>query len=486
MVNNFLYTRGVRKDFDKWQEMGNEGWGYEDVLPYFKRVEKRRHSQFKESDEYDFLDGPLNIEQPHYRTGLLPVYLKAGQQLGQKLIDLTEETNIGIGIAAGTTVRGKRLSASGAYIQPIYQERPNLHILTGTMAKKILFKKTTKTAYAVEYVSDGVEKVVEAKKEIILSSGAVASSHLLMLSGVGPKRMLEKAKVTVIQDLPVGASFFTNVAVQAPHFLVNTSSLSIHLKRIGINTFLEYQTGHGALTSFTGTEAISFLKSPFSDLPSSQPDVELQFVSAGIPSDLGMGFRKVAQIKQNVYEAIFQPMENPNQDIWSTIVMNLHSKSRGSIKLIDNDINTDPILNYAFFEDPHDLPTLVHGIKEAIKLAETNAFQMIGARLHDIPLPSCSTYRKDTDKYWGCYVRHMTTIAPQMGGTNRMGPENDSEAVVDPQLRVRGLKNLRVADTSVLPTTLSGHLQAVSYMIGEKLAATLKRDWRVISNDIKE
>lgn len=155
------------------------------------------------------------------------------------------------------------------------------------------------------------------------------------------------------------------------------------------------------------------------------------------------------------------------------------------MKLLDNDINTDPMLKYPFFEDSKDMESIIYGIKEAIRFSQTKTFRAIGARMHDIPLPSCSYYfSKDPDKYWECYVRHVTTIVPQMVATNKMGPESDPAAVVDHQLRVKGIANLRVADTSVIPTTISGHLQAVSYMIGEKLADSLKREWKSNPNEI--
>lgn len=492
-MNNMLYTRGNREDFDKWQALGNEGWAAEDVWPYFEKAEGRKTSprrQFQDTDEETVLDGPLNIELPRYRTGLLPVYLKAAQELGQKLIDYSRETQIGIGLATGSTVNGRRVSAAEAYIYPIYKDRPNLHILTSAQATKILINETTKAAHAVQYVVDGVQRIVASRKEIILSAGAIGSPHLLMLSGVGREEMLKKANITMVQELPVGESFHVGIAVQAPHILVNTSALSLHIKRISINSFLQFRAGQGALTSFTGTEALSFLKTPSSDLPPGQPDVELQFVSAGVPSDLGMGFRKVAQIKESVYAGIFKPIENPDLDIWSTIVMNLHSQTKGSLEILDNSIDTDPVLKYPFFEDRNDIASIIYGIKEALRIAQTKAFRMIGARAHGIPLPSCAHLPmvddddEDDDRYWDCYVRHVTTIAPQMVATNRMGPRSDPEAVVDAQLKVHGIKMLRVADTSVIPTTISGHLQAASYMIGEKLAASLKRAWKSIPNEI--
>lgn len=484
-VNNFLYTRGSQDDFDKWQEMGNVGWSYKDLLPYFKKVERRRTISASFSEEIS--DGALNIEHPRYTTGLLPVYLRAGRELGWKLIDYNNAMDqIGIGIAQGTTLRGRRQSAAGAYIHPTYQDRPNLHILTNTRAMKVLINEETKEAYAVKYKYDGVETVVEAKKEIILSAGAIGSAHLLMLSGVGPKKRLAKASIPVLHELPVGETFYTNVAVHAPHFLVNTSLLSIHIKRLGVKDILELNSGRGVLTSFTGSEALSFLKTPFSESSSNQPDVELQFVSAGLQSDLGMGFRKAAQIKEEVYEQLFSSIENTDNDVWSTIVTNLHSKTRGHLTLVNSDIDTDPILNYPYFEDPSDLKTIVYGIKEAIKMVDTQSFRSIGARLHDVPLASCSHFAKDTDQYWECYARHLTVIVPQMVATNRMGPATDPGAVVDQELRVRGIRNLRVADTSVVPTTISGHLQAISYVIGEKLSDILKMEWKSMSNSIRD
>lgn len=477
-MNNFIYTRGNRHDFDKWQSLGNDGWAYDDLLPYFKKIERRTNR--RRVDGEDIADGPLNIEQPRYTTGLLPVYLKAGQQLGQKVID-GGHSQVGIGIVQGTTVKGKRLSAAGAYIRPVYQDRPNLHILTNARATKILIDEETQSAYAVQYKNDGVRTVVKAQKEIILSGGAIGSAHLLMLSGVGPRNLLEKVNVTVIKDLPVGQSFLANIAVQAPHFLVNTTGRSIHIKRIGLNSFLQFNSGRGILTSYTGTEALSYLKTPFSEKVPDQPDVELQFVSGGVQSDMGMGFRKVAQIKEDVYESLFKPIESPQLDSWSTVVTNLHSNVRGKLKLVDNDIHTDPIINYPFFEDPRDLDTIVFGIQSALKFAQTEAFQAIGTRIYDKPLPSCGHFKMETIEYWQCYIRHLTTVAPQLISTNKMGPSSDPEAVVDSELRVRGIANLRVADTSVIPTTISGHLQAISYVIGEKLANLLRDDWKVVS-----
>lgn len=484
VVNNFIYSRGNRHDFDRWQAMGNDGWAYNDLLPYFKKIERRtgRRRHREDNDEEDIADGPLNIEQPRYTTGLLPVYLKAGQQLGLKVID-GGQSQVGIGIVQGTSVKGKRLSAAGAYIRPVYQDRPNLHVLTNARATRILIDDETKSAHAVQYRNDGVRTVVKAQKEIILSGGPIGSAHLLMLSGVGPKKMLEKVNVTVIKDLPVGQSFLANIAVQAPHFLINTTGQSIHIKRIGLNSFLQFNSGRGVLTSYTGTEAISYLKTPFSDKMPDQPDVELQFVSGGVQSDMGMGFRKVAQIKEDVYEALFKPIESPHLDSWSTIVSNLHSNVRGKLKLVDNDLNTDPIINYPFFEDTQDLDSLVFGIQHAEKFAKTEAFQAIGTRIYETPLPSCGHFKIETTEYWQCYIRHLTTITPQLVGTNRMGPSTDPEAVVDSELRVRGISNLRVADTSIIPTTISGHLQAISYVIGEKLANMLRKDWKVVSDE---
>lgn len=480
VVNNFIYTRGHPADFDKWKEMGNEGWAYEDVLPYFEKIERQtdRHK--------DPLDGPtgvLNIEHPQYTTGLLPVYLQAGQELGQPVIDYSDRaTTLGIGIVKGTTSKGRRVSAASAYLQPIYQDRPNLHIITNARATKVFVDPETLTAHSVQYKSDGVRTVVKASKEIILSAGPIGSAHLLMLSGIGPKEVLQKANIPLVHELPVGQAFHVNVAVHGPHFLVNSTGLSLHIKRLGLASFLQFNSGRGPLTSFTGVEALSFEKTPFGDTKTDQPDFELQLISAGLQSDLGMGFRKAIQLKASVYESMFQPIENPQQDVWSVKVTNLHSKAKGNLKLIDNDINTDPLLEYPFFDD-RDVKTIVYGIRKSLEYARTKAFKSFGAQLYQEPLPSCSHIEIDSDEYWECFARHLTIVVPQMMATNKMGPSSDPESVVDDQLKVHGIKNLRVADTSIIPTTMSGHLQAVSYLIGEKAAHLLREHWNQDVND---
>lgn len=480
-MNNFIYTRGSRHDYNKWQDMGNEGWGYKEILPYFERIEKRTTG----SVDYRAA-GVLNIENPRYATGLLPMYLKSFKGLGEPVVDLSDEIEVGVGVVQGTSSKGRRISAAAAYINPIYKERPNLHILTTTRATKILIDTQTKVAYAVQYRSDGIRSIVSADKEIILSAGAIGSAHLLMVSGVGPKQALEKANVTVIENLSVGQNFKTNIAVHAPHFLLNTSSQSLHIKRIGLNSFLQFNSGRGPLTSYSGTEALAYLKSPYQIAETGQPDVEISFVSGGMQSDLGIGFRKASQIKESVYDALFKPIEGTQVDSWSTIVMNLHTKSRGKIKLIDSDINTDPILDYSFFQDPVDLKVLLFGLGQVVKLSQTHPMQILGTRLHEINLPSCAHLSLKTDEYWECYIRHVTTVAPQMIATNKMGLRSDPEAVVDSKLRVHGVHNLRVADTSIIPTTISGHLQAVSYVIGEKLAHMLINTWNTVSNRSNE
>lgn len=477
-VNYLLYVRGNRKDFDKWAQMGNSGWAYDDLLPLFKKIERANIGEYSTDEKYHSREGLLSVEFPQHRSGLSNMFLEAAVQRNISIIDYNGEHQMGMGIIQGTSQNGGRHSAASAYLKPIYLKRDNLHIMPNSLVSRILIDDMKKEAFGVEYYHGGQKHRVYARKEVILSAGPVNSPQLLMLSGVGPKEHLEQLNIPTIVDLPVGEKFYDHIAMLAPTYLVNTTGLSPHVKKIGLLPLLQYVQGKGFLTSYLGIEAVSFHKTPFSPLPPDQPDYEIVFQSTSLQSDLGFGFRKLAKIRTDVYDTLYGPIESPEQDTWSTIILNLHPRSTGSIRLKNNRVQSYPIIRYPFYEDIQDLETLVEGIKEVQRFAETRVMKSIGSSILNIPLPDCMHLEFLSDDYWRCYARHLTFMMVHMVASNKMGPETDAEAVVDPQLRVHGIKHLRVADTSIIPTTISGHTQAISYVIGEKLAIMLKETWQ--------
>lgn len=470
VINYMVYTRGNRDDFDRWQAKGGVQWGYEESMRLYDELESST-AFGKEANP----NGTLSVENAPHETELLEYYLAAAEELGVQIIDYNSGDQMGIGVTQGTSLNGRRMSAADAYLFNVFPGRSNLHIVTNSVATRIVIDNSTKTATAVEFVQKGRSVIVGAAREVILSAGPIRSAQLLMVSGIGPRDHLMERNVPFIHELPVG-EFYDHVSLQAPTFLVNTTDQSLNLKKVLPSELLQFPAGRGVATMYLGLEALAFHKTNTSERPATCPDLEVVFMSGGVHSDFGTGFRKTARIEQRVYNDFFRPLEDTAIDTWTAIILNLHPRTRGRISLRDNSMLTDPVVAYPFFEDVRDLEDLVEGVRIVMRYAETQAMQMIGTRIYDKKLPGCEGEVFGSDDYWRCYIRRMTTIIVHAVASNRMGQRGDPEAVVDERLRVHGVNRLRVADTSVIPMTVSGHPQAFSYLIGERAARMIKED----------
>lgn len=314
--------------------------------------------------------------------------------------------------------------------------------------------------------------------QVVLSAGAFNSPQLLLLSGIGPAEQLRRVNIPVLQDLPgVGQNMYDHMSHFGPTFVVNTTGESLSVSRIGLREIKQFIHGYGFMTSIGGVEALNFVKTPNSRDPPDLPDAEIIFVSGSLASDQGSGLRKGMRITQEIYDTIFKPLDNPNIDHWSVLVMGFHPKSRGYLELKDNNPFHWPRIFPNYFDDPDDVETILGGIKEAIRIASTPAMQKLGTRIHDIPLPQCAHLHFGTDDYWRCSIRTLSCTLHHQVNSCRMGPNTDPTAVVDSKLRVHGIKRLRVADCSIVPQPITAHTNAVSFMIGEKLADILKAKW---------
>lgn len=314
--------------------------------------------------------------------------------------------------------------------------------------------------------------------QVILSAGAFNSPQLLMLSGIGPQEQLKRVNIPVMQHLPgVGQNMYDHMSHFGPTFVVNTTGESLSVNRIDILEMKKYLVGQGFLTSIGGVEALNFIKTKNTRDPPDFPDAELIFVSGSLASDQGTGLRKGMRISQEIYDTVFRPLDNPNIDHWSVLVMGFHPRSRGYMELKDNNPFHWPRIFPNYFEDPDDVETLLEGIKEAVRISKTPAMQKLGTRLHDIPLPQCRHLHFGSDDYWRCSIRTLSCTLHHQVNSCRMAPASDPMAVVDSKLRVHGIKRLRVADCSIVPAPITAHTNAVSFMIGEKLADMLKAKW---------
>ncbi|XP_029680543.1 glucose dehydrogenase [FAD, quinone]-like [Formica exsecta] len=465
-----IHTRGNKLDYDKWASLGNVGWSYADVLPYFKKSERFNVPGIKNSS-YHNENGYLCVEHVPYHTKLAMTYLEAGRELGYEIVDYNGQDQIGFSYLQVNMDHGTRCSAAKAYLQ---LNRPNLEIITGARVTKVLIN-ADKRVYGVEYVKNNVWKTVSCSKEVLLSAGTIDSAKLLMLSGIGPRDHLEKLNIPVIQDSKVGYNMYEHIGFLGLTFMVNQSVSLLQNKLINPSVLLEYVLHkEGIMTVPGGAEALAFIRTKYA--PDEKPDVELLFISGSLHSDNGQVLKKSLSLSDNLYNTVFKPIEN--QEAWSIWPIVQYPRSVGRLTLQSKDPFEPPKMDPNFFSHPADIEIILEGIKHALNISKTEAFQAYGSRLHDIKIPGCESFDFASDDYWRCAIKHLPSMMNHEIGTAKMGPKTDVYAVVDPQLKVYGVKGLRVVDAAIMPTIPSGHTNAAIIMIGEKAADMIKETWK--------
>lgn len=473
-----LYIRGNKQDYEEWQALGNEGWGYEDVLPYFKEIETAKI----DGVDADFrgTHGEMSVMYAPFRSALTDFFVAAAKESGHDIVDYNGPNQLGVSYMQTNLLNGRRHSAASAFIHPIYKKRKNLHVVTSAMVTKVLMDESTKTAVGVAFERDGQTYTVYAKKEVILSAGALRSPQLLMLSGIGPKEQLDALNINVIKDLPVGKRFYDHTAFMALIFTTNTTNLSLHLKRLGVLDAIEFFEGKGQLTSTVNVEAVVYGKREDSPLHSEQPDYELLFFPGSFASDVSSSLAPAFNIKPSFYDEFFKPLESTRLDHFSIIVHQMRPQSFGNIRLRDKNVYSHPLFYHNFFSNPDDVEAQLAGVKAGIRIAESSIMKGLGASIYKKPVPGCEHHEFGSDDYWRCAIRVASIGTHHYTGSCRMGPESSDESVVDDQLRVHGIKRLRVIDNSIMPSMVCAHTHLPALMIGAKGADIIKRFWRAL------
>ena len=444
-INAMLYVRGQREDYDGWRDLGCEGWGFNDVLPYFKRSENNQRG----NSEWHGTGGPLSVAFQQSPRPISEAWMEAAQQCGVALNeDFNGAKQEGAGLHQVTQFwddqrNGERCSAAAGYLHPIMAHRPNLTVITGAHATELLWTDRRITGVKYRRVQQTLE--VHAQAEVLLCAGTFQSPQLLMLSGIGPGEHLQSLGIEVKQDLQgVGANLQDHLDVTLAYRSLRNDVLGIApvaalqlLK--GIHQWRKDGTG---MVATPYAEAGAFVRcAP----DATRPDIQFHFVVARVEDHarrLHWGYG------------------------YSCHVCVLRPHSRGSVRLQSRDPLDAPLIDPAFLSDERDTALMVEGAKKLRTIMQAPALQSYRGK---------EIYTADiqTDAQWEGFIRERADTIYHPVGTCKMGAAHDPMAVLDAQLRVKGIPGLRVIDASAMPTLVSGNTNAPTIMLAEKAADCL-------------
>ena len=472
VLNYMLYVRGNKGDYDEWRDLGNPGWSYEEVLPYFRKSEDNRNPYLARDRRHHGTGGYLTVQEPPWRTPIAVAFVEGGVEMGYDNRDCNGRQQTGFMLPQATIRRGSRCSTAKAFLRAA-RKRKNLDIVIGAHVMKILIDRDTKRAYGVKYWRRGRVWRVFVNNEVILSAGALNSPQLLMLSGLGPKHHLQSLGVPVLVDLAgVGRNLQDHYGSMG---LVGVADEPITIKEerfMNVQSMLQYAAhANGPLTSLGGVEGLAWINTKFANKSVDRPDLEIMFVSGSSASDSGT-VRRVQSLTNTTYYNMYAPLES--RDSFSFLLMVTRPTSRGWIELRSRNPFDKPIFEAGYFNHPHDIKVIREGMKFCIALTKTKAFRKYGARIYEErKIPGCEHLHLWSDEYLECLARHYTNTIYHHSGSVKMGPSSDPGAVVDARLRVYGVEGLRVVDASIMPTVVSGNTNAPTIMIGEKVNKTV-------------
>jgi choline dehydrogenase len=442
-INGLLYVRGQHEDYDRWRQRGNAGWGYDDVLPYFRKAEDQQRG----ADKYHGAGGPLPVSDWRHADPLSEAFVVAAAQTGIPTNpDFNGASQEGAGFFQTTTQRGRRASTAYSYLRPA-KNRSNLDVETSALAQRILFEG--RRARAVEYRQSGALRTARARKEILVSSGAYNSPQLLQLSGVGPAELLKQHGIDIVLDAPgVGNDLQDHLQVR----LVTRCSQPVTLNDILNHPVRRVMAGaryaafrKGPLTIAAGTSGAFFKTNP----RLATPDIQIHF--------LPFSTDRMGE-KLHSFSA------------FSASVCQLRPESRGSLRIKSADPAVPPEIRINYLATETDRTAFIEGFKILRQILAAPALKPYAV---DEILPG-SKVTSDEDILAFCRQTGSTVYHPT--STCRMG--NDPLAVVDQRLRVRGIEGLRVIDASVMPDLMSGNTNAPTIMIAEKASDMILEDAR--------
>ncbi|NRA40721.1 MAG: choline dehydrogenase [Pseudomonadales bacterium] len=438
--NGMVYIRGHARDYDRWSEAGNSGWSYQEVLPLFKRAEDFNRG----ANEFHGAGGELYVSEAPSDNPLFDLFVNAGVEAGYPANDdFNGAQQEGIGRFHCTIKDGKRWSSASAFLRPAMQ-RENLTVICDALVTKVVMDDDT--AVAVEYRRKNKRLTVRATKEIVISAGAIKSPHILQLSGIGDSQELAAAGIKSSHNLPgVGKNLQDHLdwifryTIKQPLSMNGQDKFPHNLK-----VAWDYFVHKRGIAACNNIEAGGFIKS---QPEVEHPDIQLHFVPCNMTG-------------------LTEPL--PPEHGVTMHACNLRPYSHGTVKAVDNDPSSNPEVDFGFMSDERDQQVMIDAFKALRRIAASSAW---GGMIDEEVAPGKHV---QTDAEILAAIANNTETVYHPVGTCKMG--QDEMAVVDERLRVRGLKNLRVADASIIPSVVSGNTNAPSMMIGEKCAEMLLVD----------
>ena len=443
-INAMIYIRGQKEDYDSWANEGNNGWSWNEVLPFFKKAENNENR----SKEFHGNVGPLEVSNQKEAKPISHAYIKACANSQVKIRDdFNTGDNEGAGFWQSTIFHsknknGQRCSTAAAYLLPYVKNRQNLEIITKANVMRIIFDG--KKAVGLEYMHQGKKKKIRAHKEVILSAGSLMSPTILQRSGIGALEDINPHGIELIHELPgVGKNLQDHIDFNFCFKTYDKNTLGFSpggfLKILG--EMAKWLTHGNSMISSTLSEAGGFLKT---DQSLDRPDIQHHFVIGLIDDHLrklhyGYGY--------------------------SCHVCLLRPYSRGTVSLASAEYQDAPLINPNFLNDNRDVDSLIKGAKITQNILNTPPLKKYQKR------EIYGVHSNLTDKEWEQHIRNRADTIYHPVGTCKMG--KDPLAVVNSSLKIRGLKNIRVADASIMPTITSGNTNAPTIMIGEKCATMI-------------